>query len=148
MVTDRAGLAPTLLAIVELGGYPNLTPVYRELGLDFELVSSQRKAQAALKRRVPDIVVAEYNFQSDFRDRTSNLETLMAILQRHPGVRVICFYLPEFKAEPYVEVGIVAEPRPELAQPGSVPLRLPADRTLDCRVDEDAVHLVMARRPL
>lgn len=99
MVTDRAGLAPTLLAIVELGGYPNLTPVYRELGLDFELVSSQRKAQAALKRRVPDIVVAEYNFQSDFRDRTSNLETLMAILQRHPGVRVICFYLPEFKAK-------------------------------------------------
>jgi DNA-binding NtrC family response regulator len=88
---------PTLLAIVELGGYPNLTPLYRELGLDFEVVSSQRKAQAALKRRIPDIVVAEYNFQSDFRDRTSNLETLMANLQRHPTVRVICFYLPEVK---------------------------------------------------
>lgn len=99
MPADPAGRAPTLLAIVELGGYPNLTPLYRELGFDFELVSSQRKAQAALKRRIPDIIVAEYNFQSDFRDRTSNLETLMAILQRHPGVRVICFYLPEFKAK-------------------------------------------------
>jgi len=97
MVAGRAEQAPTLLAIVELGGYPNLTPLYRELGLDFELVSSQRKAQAALKRRVPDIIVAEYNFQSDFRDRTSNLETLMAILQRHAGVRVICFYLPEVR---------------------------------------------------
>ncbi len=97
MADERSGRAPTLLAIVELGGYPNLTPLYRELGLDFELVSSQRKAQAALKRRMPDIIVAEYNFQSDFRDRTSNLETLMAILQRHPGVRVICFYLPEVK---------------------------------------------------
>ena len=95
MVTEGDGRAPTLLAIVELGGYPNLTPLYRELGLDFELVSSQRKAQAALKRRVPDIIVAEYNFQSDFRDRTSNLETLMAVLQRHPEVKVVVFYLPE-----------------------------------------------------
>jgi hypothetical protein len=97
MAEQMGERAPTLLAIVELGGYPNLTPLYRELGLDFEMVTSQRKAQAALKRRVPDIIVAEYNFQSDFRDRTSNLETLMAILQRHPGVRVICFYLPEVR---------------------------------------------------
>jgi hypothetical protein len=92
-----AETARSLLAIVELGGYPNLSPLYRELGLDFEVVGSQRKAQAALKRRVPDVIVAEYNFQSDFRDRTSNLETLMARLQRHPAVRVICFYPPEFK---------------------------------------------------
>jgi len=97
MAEQTGERTPTLLAIVELGGYPNLTPLYRELGLDFDVVTSQRKAQAALKRRVPDIIVAEYNFQSDFRDRTSNLETLMAILQRHPGVRVICFYLPEVR---------------------------------------------------
>jgi DNA-binding NtrC family response regulator len=89
------GRPPRLLAIVELGGYPNLLPLYRELGFEAEVVASQRKAQAALKRRLPDVIVAEYNFQSDFRDRTSNLETLMAILQRHPGVKVICFYLPE-----------------------------------------------------
>jgi DNA-binding NtrC family response regulator len=91
------GDAPRLLAILELGGYPNLTPLYRELGFDFEVVSSQRKAQAALKKRIPDVIVAEYNFQSDFRDRTSNLETLMAILQRQPQVKVICFYMPEFR---------------------------------------------------
>lgn len=97
MVVQGPERAPTLLAIVELGGYPNLSPVYRGLGLDFELVSSLRKAKAVLKRRMPDIIVAEFNFQSDFRDRTSNLETLMAILQRHPGVRVICFYVPEFR---------------------------------------------------
>jgi DNA-binding NtrC family response regulator len=97
MGAEQSDNAATLLAIIELGGYPNLTPLYRDLGLDFTVVTSQRKAQAALKRQVPDIIVAEYNFQSDFRDRTSNLETLMAILQRHPGVRVICFYLPEVK---------------------------------------------------
>jgi len=84
-----------LLAIIELGGYPNFTPLYKRLGFEPELVSSQRKAQAALKRRIPDVIVAEYNFQSDFRDRTSNLETLMARLQKHPEASVICIYQPE-----------------------------------------------------
>lgn len=88
---------PSLLAIIELGGYPNFVPLYKRLGFEAELVSSQRKAQAALKRRVPDVIVAEYNFQSDFRDRTSNLETLMARLQKHPEVRVICIYQPEYQ---------------------------------------------------
>lgn len=92
-----ADQAPGLLAIVELGGYPNFTALYRRLGFAVEFVNSQRKAQAALKRRLPSVIVAEYNFQSDFRDRTSNLETLMAGLQRHPGVRVICLYQPEHR---------------------------------------------------
>lgn len=86
---------PSLLAIVELGGYPNLLPLYQRLGFQVEVVNSQRKARSVLKSRVPDVVVAEYIFQSDFRDRTSNLETLMAVLQRHPEVRVVVFYLPE-----------------------------------------------------
>jgi hypothetical protein len=89
--------APRLLAIVELGGYPNLTPLYRRLGFDAEVVNSQRKAQAALKKRIPDIIVAEFNFQSDFRDRTSNLETLMARLQRYPQVKVVVFFQREYK---------------------------------------------------
>lgn len=88
---------PRLLAIVELGGYPNLMPLYQRLGFAAEVVPSQRKAQAALKAGVPDLIVAEYNFQSDFRDRSSNLETLMARLQRHPEVKVICFYQAEHR---------------------------------------------------
>ena len=86
---------PSLLAILELGGYPNFTSLYQRLGFQVEFVTSQRRAQARLKRSVPDVIVAEYNFQSDFRDRTSNLETLMATLQRHPGTKVIVFYQPE-----------------------------------------------------
>ncbi|WP_295885384.1 hypothetical protein [uncultured Thiohalocapsa sp.] len=96
-MTRDAARQPHLLAIIELGGYPNFTPLYKRLGFDAELVSSQRKAQAALKRRMPQVIVAEYNFQSDFRDRTSNLETLMARLQKHPEVRVICIYQPEYQ---------------------------------------------------
>jgi DNA-binding NtrC family response regulator len=88
------GTNPRLLAIVEMGGYPNFVPLYEELGYEVEVVNSQRKARNLLKRDVPDVIVAEYNFQSQFRDRTSNLETLMAVLQRHENVRVICFYEP------------------------------------------------------
>ncbi len=86
---------PKLLAIVELGGYPNLMPLYQLLGFEVDLVNSQRKARSYLKKTVPDVIVAEYNYQTDFRDRSSNLETLMAILQKHPDVRLIVFYLPQ-----------------------------------------------------
>jgi DNA integrity scanning protein DisA with diadenylate cyclase activity len=86
-----------LLAIVELGGYPNLIPLYKRLDFETEVVNSQRKAQSYLKKAIPDIIVAEYNFQSDFRDRTSNLETLMARLQRYPRVKVIVFFQDEFR---------------------------------------------------
>jgi DNA-binding NtrC family response regulator len=88
-------MQPSLLSIIELGGYPNLLPLYQRLGFRVQVVNSQRKARNLLKKSVPDVVVAEYIFQSDFRDRTSNLESLMAVLQRHPKVKVVVFYLPE-----------------------------------------------------
>jgi len=88
-----------LLAIVELGGYPNFTSLYRRLGFEAIFVNSQRKAQAYLKKQLPQVIVTEFNFQSDFRDRTSNLETLMARLQRYPGVQVIVLYPSEFSAK-------------------------------------------------
>ena len=87
---------PSLLAIVELGGYPNFSGLYRRLGFRAEFVNSQRRAQAYLKKSVPDVIVAEFNFQSDFRDRTSNLESLMARLQRQTKTRVILFYQEEY----------------------------------------------------
>ena len=55
-----------------------------------------RKALAAVKQLKPRIVVAEFNFQSDFRDRTSSLESLMAVVQRMPDTRVIVFYEQEY----------------------------------------------------
>jgi hypothetical protein len=41
------------------------------------------------------VVVAEFNYQSGFRDRLSNLESLMAAIQRRPQTRVIVFYEQE-----------------------------------------------------
>lgn len=85
----------TLLSITELGGYPDFTTLYEQAGYAVTKAVSVRKAIAALKTLRPDAVVAEFNFQSDFRDRTSSLESLLAVLQRHPPAHVIVFYEKE-----------------------------------------------------
>jgi len=82
----------TLLSIIELGGYPNFTPLYQQADYAVESVTSVRKALGLLKKINPDVIVAEFNFQSDFRDRTSSLESLLAVVQRSPKTKVIVFY--------------------------------------------------------
>lgn len=56
------------------------------------MVQTMRKALASIKKKTPDVIVAEFNFQSDFRDRTSSLETLLASIQKFPETKVIVFY--------------------------------------------------------
>ncbi|MCG8425885.1 MAG: hypothetical protein MI754_00850 [Chromatiales bacterium] len=83
---------PQLLMIVELGGYPNFEPLYRQVGCQVEKVHSMRKAQAWLKKNKPDVIVAEFHFDPELRDRMSNLESLIATLQRYQAeTRVIVF---------------------------------------------------------
>ncbi len=85
-----------LLSIVELGGYPDFSKIYNQHQLDVEVTDSMRKAVKILKKNRPDIIVAEFNYQSDFRDRTSNLETLLAVLQKNPEIKLVVFYEKEF----------------------------------------------------
>ena len=88
---------PKILSIIEIGGYPDFTPLFRELGFEPMTVKSVRKAQSSMKKQAPDIIVAEFNFQSDFRDRTSNLESLLATLQfQYPACKVIVMYEEEY----------------------------------------------------
>lgn len=81
-----------LLAIVEIGAYPNFAPLYQKAGYEVATERSMRKALALLRKLKPALVVAEFNFQSDFRDRTSSLESLLAVVQTLPGTKVIVFY--------------------------------------------------------
>ena len=85
-----------LLSITELGGYPDFRELYEKCGFQVEAVNSMRKALRSLKQNKHNIVVAEFNFQSDFRDRTSSLETLMAVIQQMDEVKVIIFYEKEY----------------------------------------------------
>jgi hypothetical protein len=49
----------TLLAIIELGGYPDFSPLYRDLGFEVVIEGSMRRALGYLKRHAPAVVVAE-----------------------------------------------------------------------------------------
>ncbi len=84
-----------LLSIVEIGGYPNFAALYKQKGFSVETADGMRKAVKLLKKTRPAVIVAEFNFQSDFRDRTSSLETLMATVQKWPETKVIVFYEKE-----------------------------------------------------
>ena len=83
---------PVLISIVELGGYPDFTKLYQSLGFKVFILESMRKAIKFIKKNEVEVIVAEFNFQSDFRDRTSQVETLMASLAQKPHVEVIIFY--------------------------------------------------------
>ena len=81
-----------LLSIVEQGGYPLYDARYQQAGYEVSMVQTMRKAVSSIKKQVPDMIVAEFNYQSDFRDRTSSLETLLASIQKYPQTKVIVFY--------------------------------------------------------
>ena len=66
------------------------------------MAHAMRKAMAVVRKEKPDVIVAEFNYQSDFRDRTSTLESLLATVERlqqtHSStIRVIVFYEKEYQ---------------------------------------------------
>jgi len=91
-----SSLTKSILIIMERGGYPDFSSIFNQAGYKVTIEKSMRKAMSLLKKNTPDIVIAEFNFQTDFRDRTSSLESLMATLQRFTGVKVIVFYEKEY----------------------------------------------------
>ena len=92
MNTASSGQKGVLLSIIEIGAYPNFTPLYEKAGYAVTIERSMRKALPQVRKLKPAVIVAEFNFQSDFRDRTSSLESLLAVVQTLPGTKVIVFY--------------------------------------------------------
>jgi hypothetical protein len=87
---------PLLLAVIEIGGYPDFRPLYESAGFEVMVETRMRKAMSTIKKHKPAVIVAEFNFQSDFRDRTSSLESMMSVVQRLPETRVIVLYEKEY----------------------------------------------------
>lgn len=85
-----------LISITELGGYPDFQDLYKKNGYQVVSESSMRKALRSIKKYNPSVIVTEFNFQSDFRDRTSSLETLMAVVQQMHDIKLIIFYEKEY----------------------------------------------------
>ncbi len=87
----------TLLAITEFGGYPDFSPLYQQAGFEVVKTDSVRKAVKLIRQHQPRVLVAEFNFQSDFRDRTSSLETLLSSSQGRCEASMIVFYEKEYR---------------------------------------------------
>ena len=90
---------PVLLSIVEIGGYPDFAPLYESFGYQVIKTESIRKAVKLIRQYKPAVMVAEFNFQSDFRDRTSSLETLLSSAQGITDASMIVFYEKEFELQ-------------------------------------------------
>lgn len=84
--------APVLLNVIELLGYPNLRPLYERLGYRVLTEFAVRKAISILRKEKPAVIVADFYFQPDFRDRVSNLESLLATAQSQKDVKVVVLY--------------------------------------------------------
>jgi len=87
----------TLLAVIELGGYPDFRGLYQQYGYDVVIESSMRKALSFIKKKHVDVIVAEFNYQHTFRDRLSSLESIIAVAQTHNDIEFIVLYEKEFE---------------------------------------------------
>lgn len=86
--------APTLLMVNAFIGTANFKKLYQELGYAVVTEWSERKAIALVRKAPPAVIVADFFHQTDFRDRLSNLESLLATAQASPGTRIMVFYEP------------------------------------------------------
>jgi AmiR/NasT family two-component response regulator len=84
-----------LFSIVESPTHPNFFTVYKELGFEEIRLDSMRNAIKALKKQVPDVVVAEffYGYGNNYAGiNVSNLDVFLRSLQKYsPATRIIIF---------------------------------------------------------
>lgn len=79
----------TVIEFIEHAQYPAL---YKSLGFDVTVEWQIRKAVTLIRKIKPDVIVADFYFQSDFRDRLSNLESLLAATQLSKDTKILVFY--------------------------------------------------------
>lgn len=86
----------TLLSIVETGGYPDMSAVYTAAGFRVVSTNNQRKALKLFRDEKPDVIVSEFIFQPDYRDRYCNVGTLTSQFPIvNPEVKLILLYEEE-----------------------------------------------------
>lgn len=83
---------PSLLMVNAFIGTAGYKKLYQELGFTVVAEWSERKAISLLRKTPPAVIVADFYHQTDFRDRLSNLESLLATAQGAPNTRILVFY--------------------------------------------------------
>jgi len=89
---------PSLLMVNAFIGTAGYKKLYQELGFSVITEWSERKAISLIRKTPPAVIVADFYHQADFRDRLSNLESLLATAQSAPSTRILVFYEPAHQA--------------------------------------------------
>lgn len=88
---------PSLLMVNAFIGTAGYKKLYQELGFAVATEWSERRAISLVRKTPPAVIVADFYHQTDFRDRLSNLESLLATAQGAP-TRILVFYEPAHQA--------------------------------------------------
>jgi hypothetical protein len=88
------GAPKKLLCVIEFIEHSQYPAIYKALGYEVTVEWQVRKAVTLIRKMKPDVIVADFYSQSDFRDRLSNLESLLAATQLLKEFRVLVFYEP------------------------------------------------------
>ena len=84
-----------ILFLMEYSIFPELVRGLQAEGHAVTVEHLARKAIGWLKKSEPKLLVAEFYHDPNFRDRVSNLESVLAHVQRHqPGTTVLVLYPP------------------------------------------------------
>ncbi len=82
-----------LLFFVDEGGFDDYTSLFVSMGFSVDFEDSARKATQLAKKNQYQVLVAEFNYNPEFRDRVSNIESLLSTLEAHsPEVKIIILY--------------------------------------------------------
>jgi DNA-binding NarL/FixJ family response regulator len=87
-----------LLTLIELVSHAKLPTLYKQLGFDVTTEWQARKAVSLVRKLKPDVIVADFYFQAEFRDRLSNLESVLATAQPFPETKILVLYEPQSQA--------------------------------------------------
>lgn len=86
-------MSKRLLFFVDEGGFDDFTPLFQRLGFAVDFEDSQRRAVKLAKKNQYAVLVAEFSHNPEFRDRVSNIESLLATLEGHsPEAKIIILY--------------------------------------------------------
>lgn len=86
-------MGKNLLFFVDEGGFEDFTPLFIEQGFSVDFEDSQRKATKLSKKKTFQVLVAEFSHNPEFRDRVSNIESLLATLEgKSPKAKIVILY--------------------------------------------------------
>ena len=87
-----------LYSLVESSTHPNFSSLYKRLGIKENKLTSGRKAMSQIKKKAPDVIVAEffYGYGNNYAGiNISNLDVMLYSLQKYaPACKLLIFVSP------------------------------------------------------